>query len=386
MVGNQVDLGSRGVIKNGFTAVDLFCGSGAVTTALKRKGFRVLVSLDNDPVACRTYSLNHPDVRLIEQDIVAVDPHTIADSYEAFGVDLLVICAPCQPFSSQNRKRKNDARAQLLIHAVAFAEALQPRCILIENVPGLATQSNAPILKNLESRLRLAGYRLSIPRRIDAADVGVPQRRIRCVMLASRDDRAVRYFEKYKFRRRRRTVREAIGGLLQISSGDRHPADRLHSARAHQAIALERLRAIPKDGGSRSELPDHLRLRCHRDNHSYSDVYGRMRWDDVAPTLTTGCDDLTRGRFAHPEQDRAITLREAALLQTFPKRYRFTGNRRQVARQIGNAVPVAMVEGLVPVIKKAISYSRKPNPSLDRSSSEPGKKKVKTLHFELDQL
>jgi len=111
-----------------------------------------------------------------------------------------------------------------------------------------------------------------------------------------------------------------------------------------------------------------------------------MRWDDVAPTLTTGCDDLTRGRFAHPEQDRAITLREAALLQTFPKRYRFTGNRRQVARQIGNAVPVAMVEGLVPVIKKAISYSRKPNPSLDRSSSEPGKKKVKTLHFELDQL
>ena len=348
----------RNEVVGQFTAIDLFCGSGAATTALKRKGFRVIVGVDNDPVACRTYRLNHPDVDLIERDIIAVDPQGIVENHpDALGVDALVVCAPCQPFSSQNRKRGKDARAQLIVQAVRFAQSLKPGCILIENVPGLATPTNAHILKELEAGLGHAGYRLSAPRRIDAADLGVPQRRLRCVMIASRDERALRFFEKYKFKRRRRTVREAIGHLPEVSSGERHSADSLHWARGHQPIALERLRAIPRDGGSRSALPEHLRLRCHRDDHSFSDVYGRMRWDGVAPTLTTGCDDVTRGRFAHPEQDRAITLREAALLQTFPKRYRFAGSRYEIARQIGNAVPVVMVEGLVPVIKRALKYS-----------------------------
>lgn len=345
----------RGGIARGRTAIDLFCGSGAVTAALSRQGFRVIASIDNDPVACRTYRMNHPAVDLIENNICAVDPAAIIGRHpDALGVDLLALCAPCQPFSSQNRKRALDQRANLLLEAARFADVLRPGCIMIENVPGLATPANLHILEELARRLGRAGYILGSPRKIDAAVLGVPQRRIRCVMIACSTEDALRVFEDFKLRDRRRTVREAIGHLPRLSSGEYDPRDQLHRARNHQGVALKRLRAIPKDGGSRTVLPKHLRLQCHRDNHSFSDVYGRMRWDDVAPTLTTGCDDVTRGRFAHPEQDRAITLREAALLQTFPRKYRFAGNRCDIARQIGNAVPVAMIEALVPALLGAL--------------------------------
>jgi DNA (cytosine-5)-methyltransferase 1 len=314
--------------------------------------------LDNDPIACRTYRLNHPQVHLIEKDIRAVSPTTLIEGIaETHGLDLLVICAPCQPFSSQNRQRGNDPRAGLIIDAARFVEVLRPKCILIENVPGLTTPANSHIVAGFAKVLAAAGYMLSKPKRIDAADMGVPQRRLRCVMIASRAEPAIRAFEEADVRRRQRTVREAIGGLSALSSGECHPNDLLHRARRHRQIALDRLRAIPRDGGSRSHLPRHLKLKCHQDDHSFSDVYGRMCWDGVAPTLTTGCDDVTRGRFAHPEQDRAITLREAALLQTFPRNYTFAGNRREIARQIGNAVPVAMIEALVPLLKRVLKLS-----------------------------
>lgn len=299
--------------------------------------------------------MNHPEVNLIESDIRLTDPATIIQRFpEAFGVDLLVLCAPCQPFSSQNRKRGVDNRAELLLEAPRFVQALQPGCVLIENVPGLTTPSNVHIVDQLKAQLREVGYRLSEPRRIDAADLGVPQRRLRCVMLACRSESALRIFEQFEFPVIRKTVRDFIGDLPAVTAGRSLTKDALHRPRVHQQIALDRLRAIPKDGGSRSSLPTNLRLKCHTDDHSYSDVYGRMRWDDVAPTLTTGCDDVTRGRFAHPDQDRAITLREAARLQTFPKKYRFAGNKSEIARQIGNAVPVEMVKAIIPVIRQIL--------------------------------
>lgn len=337
------------------TAVDLFCGSGAVTEALRRQGYRVRVAVDNDPVACLTYKQNHYHTRMICDDITKIDPATHSKFVGIGPVDLLIVCAPCQPFSSQNRAHKEalmtDARARLLLQCVKFAQALKPAVLLFENVSGLAAPHNKFLLEQLKAELASEGYLLSEPRRIDAADMGVPQRRVRCVMVAGRTSEAMGEFENAMLTPASMTVREAIGHLPALSSGERSDSDPLHFARTHKEIVLERLRHIGRNGGSRSDLPKPLQLACHQGrNSSFSDVYGRMQWDDVAPTLTTGCTDVTKGRFAHPEQDRAITLREAALLQTFPPKYRFSGNASQIARQIGNAVPVTMLEALLPVI------------------------------------
>lgn len=330
-----------------------------MTAALRSQGYRVLVAVDNDPVACKTYKLNHYRTRVVCDDITKVDPGAHPKFVGIGKVDLLIVCAPCQPFSSQNRAHKDalkgDDRASLLLQAVKFAKALKPGVVFFENVSGLAAPYNKVLLDQLKSELAVAGYSLSEPRRIDAADLGVPQRRVRCVMVAARSEAALKQFEKAALAPARMTVREAIGHLPPLQSGEQFAPDALHFARTHQDIVLERLQHISKDGGSRSDLPERLELACHKGRtKSFSDVYGRMRWDDVAPTLTTGCTDVTRGRYAHPEQDRAITLREAALLQTFPPEYRFHGNAAQVARQIGNAVPVRMLEALMPVIKTMI--------------------------------
>jgi DNA (cytosine-5)-methyltransferase 1 len=341
------------------TAVDLFCGSGAVTEALRRNGYRVRVAVDNDPVACRTYKQNHYRSRVICDDITKIDPSTHPKFVGIGPIDLLIVCAPCQPFSSQNRAHKDalitDDRARLLLECVRFAQALQPEVMLFENVSGLAAAHNNLLLQQLKSELAAQGYLLSQPRRIDAADLGVPQRRVRCVMVAGRSSESIAQFENAALTPARMTVREAIGHLPALNNGERSETDHLHFARSHQEIVLKRLRCIGKNGGSRSDLPELLQLACHQGrSSSFSDVYGRMQWDDVAPTLTTGCTDVTKGRYAHPEQDRAITLREAALLQTFPSNYRFYGNASQIARQIGNAVPVVMLEALMPVITNMV--------------------------------
>ena len=335
-------------------AVDLFCGSGAVSAALRSHGYRVALAIDNDPTACHTYKLNHYRTRLICDDIVSVNPFVHPKIRDIRSVDLLVVCAPCQPFSSQNRKKGADVRAALILESVKFAAALRPKVVLFENVSGLAAAANSSLLDQLRSELKSQGFWLSEPRRVDAAAVGVPQRRVRCVMVAAESIAALRDFETADLPVSSKTVRQAISHLPPLENGERG-IDALHFARCHQDIVLERLKHIPADGGGREHLPSRLVLKCHQDRRtSFSDVYGRMRWDDVAPTLTTGCTDVTRGRFAHPEQHRAISLREAALLQTFPETYRFYGNAAQIARQIGNAVPVKMVEALLPILDPII--------------------------------
>lgn len=337
------------------TAVDLFCGSGAVTAALRRSRFRVVAAVDNDPVACGTYRANHPAVRLYSKGIDAVDPAVIRKTQlKGQDLDLLVVCAPCQPFSSQTKKRGEDSRSELILEAARFARVLKPRLIFFENVPGLAARG--VLLQRLRDALG-PDYVLGDPHRVDAADYDVPQRRVRCIMLACRRATPPPLPEANTPKGQRRTVRQVIGDLKRLSSGECDPKDRLHAARTHQPIALRRLANIPHDGGSRSSLPAELRLACHQhvEDSKYPDVYGRMAWSDVSPTLTTGCTDVTRGRFAHPEDDRALTLREAALLQTFPLDYEFHGNHSDISRQIGNAVPVRLVENLAACFRHGIA-------------------------------
>lgn len=337
------------------TAVDLYSGSGAVTAALKRRHFRVVAAVDNDKIACATYRLNHPRTRMIEDDIRRVDPEEIRNiDLGGQDLDLLVVCAPCQPFSSQNRKRGEDKRSTLILEAGRFARTLRPKIIFFENVPGLA--AHAELLGKLKQELG-KDYTLGTPKRVDAADFGVPQRRVRCIMMATRNAVPPAMPEPTTPKGRRVTVKHAIGHLRPLKAGKKHRVDALHAARHHQEIALRRLAAVPKDGGSRSALPADLALACHAavGSRKFSDVYGRMSWNDVAPTLTTGCTDITRGRFAHPRDNRAITAREAALLQTFPEDYHFLGNLSQIQVQIGNAVPVKLVEALTPMFRQAIT-------------------------------
>lgn len=335
-------------------ALDLFCGSGAVTLGLKQAGFDVIGAVDLDAGACRTYRANHPEVRLIEKDIREVKPKDFADLIPG-KLDLLVVCAPCQPFSSQNRHRsKDDVRNNLVEQSKPFIKCLKPSLVFLENVPGLASSDVFGGFTDwLENK---AGYTVSKPMRIDASELGIPQRRTRMILVAAKGvslDKAIDIA-----RAGRKTVRDTISDLPTPPIG-RPPkdADQLHFARKHSPLNIERLQNIPEDGGGRESLPYHLQLACHRNKKksSFSDTYGRMRWDDVSPTLTTGCTDITRGRFAHPVEHRAITLREAARLQSFPDYYVFEGNAGQVSTQIGNAVPPAMMCTIAQSLKAALN-------------------------------
>ena len=335
------------------TAVDLFAGSGSVTAALKSSHYRVLAAVDEDANACDTYRLNHPSTKLFQSDIrrvrVADIRQVIQDSLP---LDLIVICAPCQPFSNQNKNRQTDTRFSLLLEGARFVRGLKPNTIFVENVPGLANSDKNDLLAEFMS---ICGreYTFTKPLTIDAADYGVPQRRKRCLIMAAKGHMPPEVPEPKTPKGERITVREAIQHLPTLKSGEIDHTDALHAARKHRRIALQRLEAIPKNGGSRSNLPAKLELACHKGRSGYPDVYGRMVWDDVAPTLTTGCTDITRGRFAHPEDNRAITNREASLLQTFPQSYKFVGRSKTISTQIGNAVPYELFRAFIPSLRQA---------------------------------
>lgn len=333
--------------ENRFLAIDLFCGCGGVTEGLKQAGFTVVAAVDNDPICCETYRLNHPEVKLIEKDICKTSARSLKLILGKRKLHLLVVCAPCQPFSSLNKSTKPDDRVFLILQAIRFTKALRPKFVLFENVPGLT--KNKPIIEELKKEFAKLGYVIGEPQAIDAADYEVPQRRLRCVIVAAKK-KTVQLPAPKTPAGKRITVRRVLGQLPV--AGSKNQDDPLHVSRHHSKITIQRLQHISHDGGSRDELPPKLVLPCHKKLDDagnmayYSDVYGRMRWDDVAPTLTTGCTDVTKGRYAHPCYDRAITLREAALLQTFPVNYRFYGNSSQISRQIGNAVPVNLAKNL----------------------------------------
>lgn len=335
-------------------AIDLFAGSGAVSQGLKNAGFDVVAAVDNDKIACSTYRLNHPETELFEKNIRTLTQENV---YAKIGsnpnISLLVVCAPCQPFSNQNRRKTDtDPRKDLILESLKFVDWFSPNIVLFENVPGIARSKIIHILSNELDEL---GYELLGPEKVDASTLGVPQRRIRSVSVAMKRQFSNKSFFKNLAHSAPVSVQETIGRLPSLKSGEKDQNDPLHFARNHNKLALERLKHIPKNGGSRKSLPDNLVLNCHKNSNSFPDVYGRLSWDDVAPTLTTGCTDITKGRFAHPEDDRAISLREAALLQTFPLDYKFSGNSGQIAKQIGNAVPVVMAEQLALAAKKLLT-------------------------------
>jgi DNA (cytosine-5)-methyltransferase 1 len=318
------------------TAIDLFSGSGGLTLGLKRAGFKVVAGVELDSLSAESYRKNHREVHLWEEDIRGIELEAVQRKLglKAGELHLIAGCPPCQGFSTiRTRKRSaaaDDPRNALVGEFVRFVEGLLPRAIMLENVPGLASYSG---FTEVVTKLEALGYSCEYEV-FDAADYGIPQRRKRLVLIGSRHGT----IPMAKATRNPPHVRKALKGLpVPGKSGD--ALYDVVERRSDKVAAIIKL--VPKDGGNRSNLPAEYQLKCHQDCAGFRDVYGRMAWDEVSPTITSGCTNPSKGRFLHPEQDRAITPREAALLQGFPRRYFFSLKRGKegVARLIGNAFP-----------------------------------------------
>lgn len=322
------------------TAIDLFSGCGGLTAGLKRAGFRVVGAVELDGLAVETFRMNHRKTVVWKRDIRKVPVSEVMKRLKlAKGqLDLLAGCPPCQGFSSMRTlngsKVIKDDRNELLFQFLRFVRVLKPKAVMMENVPGLATDAR---MRRFRRQIEALGYKCTV-KVLDTADFQVPQRRRRMILLASRFG----VIESASSAETRLTVRDAIGNLPTAGkSGD--PLHDLPEKRTERIAQLIRL--IPKDGGSRRDLGRGRQLKCHKNCDGFKDVYGRMAWDDQAPTITGGCVNPSKGRFLHPVRHRTITLREAALLQGFPPRYRFSLRRGKfpAAEMIGNALPPEFV-------------------------------------------
>lgn len=307
----------------------------------------ILAGIDIDPDAVQTFAHNFPEAKSLRADITKLRTSALRSIIGYRTPLLFSACAPCQPFSKQRRGRSaKDRRVPLLLEFVRFVRYFQPTYIFVENVPGLQSLSADfgpfPIFVH---RMTSLGYRLD-SRVIESCDYGVPQRRRRLIIVGALQasisvpppTHGPETHHPYS------TVWDWIGDLPPIRAGESHPKVRQHRASGLSPTNLRRIRATP-EGGGREHWPPELFLRCHADEYDgHTDVYGRMRRDALASALTTRCISLSNGRFGHPTQDRAMSVREAACLQTFARKFAFFGSLNSMARQIGNAVPVLLAK------------------------------------------
>lgn len=340
------------------TAIDIFSGAGGLSQGLKQAGFDVRAAIESNEVFAESYKLNHSDTSLSISDIKDVDPQKLLEELllEPGELDLLAGCPPCQGFSTigtRNRGEINDPRNELVFEIVRFAKVFQPKTIMMENVPVLASDSRlAEVVKELES----LGYSVDV-KVLNMIHYGVPQTRKRMILLASRIG-SIEVKTEERESEQVVTVRDTIGSLPSVESSN----DALHNYQTRRSDHINTLISlVPVNGGSRTDLPKKYHLECHAKTSGFKDVYGRMAWDQPAPTITCGCISPSKGRFLHPQENRAITLREAALLQTFPVDYQFSfaSGRSGVATMIGNALPPLFIEYHAKYLKEHIESSPK---------------------------
>lgn len=326
-------------------AVDLFCGAGGLSYGLQKTGITVRGGIDFDADCQFPYEANMNGAKFFLEDITQTDAEKINKLYRKRSFKLLAGCAPCQPFSNLRNgtnKTKSD-KWPLLYEFSRLVSEVKPDFVTMENVPQLKTQS---VFIDFVDNLKALGYSV-FSQIVDAADYGVPQRRRRLVLLASLHG-PIRLLSPEEIGVKRTTVREAIGDLAHLEAGQTDAFDPLHKTRALSSINLERIRAS-KPGGTWQDWPENLRLECHKkkSGSTFKSVYGRMQWDAPSGTITTQATNLGTGRFGHPSQDRALSLREIAILQSFPHDYVFVEKNNEVGigpmtRLIGNAVPVEL--------------------------------------------
>jgi len=337
------------------SVVDLFCGIGGLSYGLKEAGLNIKAGFDFDK-SCKYAFETNCNAKFIHKDIVKVKKDDILKYHKPNDIKVLLGCAPCQPFSTYTLKgdKQKDRRWQLLYEFVRVIKETKPDIVSMENVPNLLKFKKEPVFDNFVNELKKEGFFVwySV---VYAPDYGIAQKRKRLILLASRLGK-IKLIEPTHKPEEYLTVQDAIGDLEKINAGESSKDDFIHRASKISDKNLQRVRQS-KQGGSWRDWDDSLKLKCHTKERgkTYVSVYGRMRWDEPSPTMTTFCTGIGNGRFGHPEQDRAISLREAAILQSFPKNYRFVDKKEnlrfgQVSKQIGNAVPPKLGE----VIGKSI--------------------------------
>jgi DNA (cytosine-5)-methyltransferase 1 len=348
-------------------AVDLFCGVGGLTNGLAKAGIDVRLGVDIDPACKYPYTANN-DAEFLQKSVVDLEPEEV--TFSDGGLKLLAGCAPCQPFSTYRQQAdSSDQRWNLLNHFGRLAEETKPDLITMENVPNLAKQK---VFRTFVNRLKKEGFKVSHDI-IDCADYGVPQSRQRLVLLASKLGPIT--LDKKK-RRKPRTVHQAIHGLPRLQAGQVSKKDPLHQAAELSPLNLKRIKAS-KPGGSWRDWSDSLVAPCHqkKTGKTYPGVYGRMEWHAPAPTITTQYFGFGSGRFGHPTQSRAISIREGAILQSFAKGYKFVEpgksiRRRTIGRLVGNAVPVKLGEAIgKALIAHSAKYARRRSKRNSKSAS-----------------
>ncbi|MGH7243314.1 MAG: DNA cytosine methyltransferase [Phycisphaerales bacterium] len=339
---------SRKKVSKKPTAFDCFAGCGGMSEGFRLAGYRVIGAVEIDKDAADVYKLNHRDVTVWTEDITGVSAKSILKKLrlKKGDLDLLGGCPPCQGFSTlrtlNGNRRIRDEQNDLIFEFQRLVLGLKPKRVMMENVPGLFANRR---LRKFKAALANAGYTVEA-KVLDVGDFGVPQRRRRMVLLASRVS-SVAFAKKQKTGR---TVRQAIGGMPKAGAS----GDKLHDLPENRSLTVAaRIREVPANGGSRASLPSHLKLKCHKTSDGFKDVYGRMAWNEPSPTITTGCFNPSKGRFLHPEEHRAITMREAALLQSFRKCYKFPASlgKVKVATMIGNALPPRFIRAHARMLK-----------------------------------
>ncbi|MGN7360438.1 DNA cytosine methyltransferase [Paenibacillus sp. SAF-054] len=376
-----------------FSAIDLFSGAGGVSEALK-KHFDIKCAVEFDKIIASTYALNHGSDHLLVKDIRKVKKkkwNKIKSKLNGDNLDLLVATPPCQGFSRHSRKKSvtnADDRNKLIMQVLRVAKIFQPNYILFENVDNIVNFKIFHIFLTLLANLDSNGHKKHWDRPsyhlrfevVNAVNYGVPQHRKRMILIGKKinefpnTDAIIKEPVKgqpyvtnplplWPKTEKAPTLRKHLEpyNLSKLEAGGADEKDKLHRCRNLSPDNLVRIRATPRNGGSRSDWKEEqLTLECHKkSNVSFGDVYGRMNFDNYAPTITCGCLAYTKGRFGHPEEDRAISMREAALIQTFPMHYKFTGkvdgnayegSSENIATQIGNAVPVKLAQSFVNLI------------------------------------
>lgn len=346
-------------MKNNFKAIDFFCSGGGMTCGLTQAGIKVIAGIDNDPACEKTYTENNPGTKFILADVFKLKEEDLERNLKLKRNDknlIMIGCSPCQFWSVIRTDKTNSAKSKnLLIEFKRFVDYFKPGYVLVENVPGILAKKDKSGLDKFVEDLERKGYKVHYEI-INMSDYGVPQSRRRFSLIATRVSKE-KIFLKTK-RKSKALVKDFIGvknGFPKIEEGHKDSTIFNHTVAGLSQINLERLKKTPKNGGTWLDWAGDKDLkRKHYQGQGFKDNYGRMFWDKPAPTITTKFFSISNGRFAHPEENRAISIREGATLQTFPKKYIFySSSVASAAKMIGNAVPPLFARQLGEAIIKS---------------------------------